>query len=159
MSVERTQRFLDEQGSGLKVIEPDADTSTVQAAAAALGVQPAQIAKTLALRAGDSVLLLVTRGDARLDNRKFRAHFGSKPRMLNAEETLALTGQPVGGVGPFGHPEQLTIYCDMSLRAFDVVYPAAGSRSSAVRVSPCQLAELSRASWVDVCLVPAGEAV
>jgi len=152
MSVERTQRFLDEQGSGLKVIEPDADTSTVQAAAAALGVQPAQIAKTLALRAGDSVLLLVTRGDARLDNRKFRAHFGSKPRMLNAEETLALTGQPVGGVGPFGHPEQLTIYCDMSLRA-------AGSRSSAVRVSPCQLAELSRASWVDVCLVPAGEAV
>lgn len=154
MSVERTQRFLDERGSGLQVIETDADTSTVQTAALALGVQPAQIAKTLALRAGEDVLLLVTRGDARLDNRKFRQRFGSKPRMLNAEETQALTGQPVGGVSPFGHSRSLSIYCDTSMRELAVVYPAAGTRSSAVRVTPDQLADICQAEWVDVCRVP-----
>lgn len=150
MSTARTQAFLDARASGLHVIETDADTSTVQAAAAALGVEPAQIAKTLALRAGGRTLLLVARGDARLDNAKFRARFGTKPRMMPPEEAAALTGQPVGGVGPFGHPNPIDIYCDEPLRDFDVIYPAGGSRNSTVRVTPGQLAGLVDASWVDV---------
>ncbi|WP_218875245.1 YbaK/EbsC family protein [Janibacter alkaliphilus] len=150
MSTEHVQAWLDERGAGLRVIEPKAGTATVDAAAAALGVVPGQIAKTLAVRAGERVLLLVTRGDARLDNARFRAAFGAKPRMLAREEAEELTGQPVGGVSPFGHPEGVEICCDESLRAFDVVYPAGGSPSSAVRTTPDQLAELTGAAWVDV---------
>ncbi len=150
VSAERVQAFLDDSRSGLQVIHTDADTSTVARAAAALGIAPAQIAKTLALRAGERTLLLVTGGDARLDNAKFRARFSAKPRMLSAEEAEALTGQPVGGVAPFGHPGPVDVYCDESLREFDVVYPAGGSPTSAVRVAPEQLAALAGAAWVDV---------
>jgi len=144
------QAFLDARGTGLHVIRTGADTSTVAAAAAALGVEPAQIAKTLALRAGERTLLLVAAGESRLDNAKFRARFDAKPRMLDADEVTALTGQPVGGVSPFGHPTELDVYCDESLRGFDVVYPAGGSRDSAVRMTPDQLAALTGATWVDV---------
>ncbi|MBB2923238.1 YbaK/EbsC family protein [Cellulomonas cellasea] len=154
-AVTRTQQFLDEHMAGVQVLVPDADTSTVVAAAAALGVRPGQIAKTLAVRAGDGVLLLVMSGDARLDNRKFRDRFGAKPRMLGAEETEQLTGQPVGGVGPLGHAPELAVYADVSLRAYDAVYPAAGSRSSAVRLTLDQLETLTRATWVDVGALPA----
>lgn len=150
MSTERVQAFLDEHQTGARVIVTETDTSTVEAAAAALGVQPAQIAKTLAVRAGDRALLVVARGDARLDNAKFRRTFGAKPRMLPPAEAEALTGQPVGGVSPFGHPTELEVHCDESLRAFDVVYPAAGSPNSAVQLTPSQLAELTGGQWVDV---------
>lgn len=150
MSTERVQEFLDVHAPGVRVVHADADTSTVPAAAAALGVEPGQIAKTLALRAGERTLLVVASGDARLDNAKFKARFGSKPRMLPAAETEALTGQPVGGVSPFGHPSPLDVFCDESLRGFDVVYPAAGSPASAVRLTPAHLLELAGASWVDV---------
>ncbi|MCI1641895.1 MAG: YbaK/EbsC family protein [Actinomyces sp.] len=124
--------------------------ATVHAAADALRIEAGQIAKTLALRAGARALLLVTRGDARLDNAKFRARFGTKPRMLPAGETEAPTGQPMGGLGPFGHASPVEVYCDESLRDFDVVYPAAGSPFHGVRVTPEQIAELAGASWVDV---------
>ncbi|WP_258725649.1 YbaK/EbsC family protein [Cellulomonas sp. NS3] len=154
-AVARTQQFLDRHAPGVSVLVPDADTSTVAAAAVALGVRPGQIAKTLAVRAGESVLLLVMSGDARLDNRKFRDRFGAKPRMLGAEETEELTGQPVGGVGPLGHPSGLPVFADESLRAYDAVYPAAGSRSSAVRLTLEQLETLTHATWVDVSTLPA----
>lgn len=151
MSTTRTQQFFDELGTGLQVIETGEDTSTVPAAAAALGVLPGQIAKTLAIRAGERVFLLVARGDARVDNRKFKDRYGAKPRMLAADETHELTGQPVGGVGPFGHVQPLTLFLDESLRDFDAVYPAAGSRSSAFRITPEELGRLTGAEWVDVC--------
>lgn len=153
MGTTRTQQYFDSLGTGLQVIETSEDTSTVPLAAAALGVEPGQIAKTLALRAGEQVFLLVTRGDARLDNRKFKDCFGAKPRMLAHDETAELTGQPVGGVGPFGHVRELTLFCDESLRDFDAVYPAAGSRSSAFRITPDELGRLTKADWVDVCTV------
>ena len=154
MSTTRTQQYFDSLGTGLQVIDTGEDTSTVPAAAAALGVEPGQIAKTLAVRAGDQVFLLVTRGDARIDNRKFKERFAAKPRMLPLDETAALTGQPVGGVGPFGHIRELTLYCDLSLRDFEAVYPAAGSRSSAFRITPEELGRLTGADWVDVCSPP-----
>ena len=114
-------------------------------------MEPGRIAKTLSLRVGDRSFLVVTRGDARLDNRKVKATFGGKASMLDAEQVKALTGHPVGGVCPFGLATPLPVYCDVSLKAFDEVVPAAGSTRTAVRIGPLRMAELVRADWVDVC--------
>ena len=151
MGLASVQAWLAAHAPDLPIIETEASTATVAEAAEALGVEPGQIAKTLAIRINGCVLLVVARGDARLDNLKSKAEFGGRPRMLDAEETLALTGHPVGGVCPFGLATQLPIYCDRSLLAFDTVFPAAGSLNSSVRVSPKHLAELVSERWVDVC--------
>ncbi|MET0359757.1 MAG: YbaK/EbsC family protein, partial [Pararhizobium sp.] len=118
--------------------------------AAAHRVVPAQIAKTLALRVADDVILIVTGGEARLDNRKFKARFATKARMLDLSEVEAETSHPVGGVCPFGLPKPLAVYCDVSLRAFDIVVPAAGATNAAVRISPERMAEITGAAWIDV---------
>jgi prolyl-tRNA editing enzyme YbaK/EbsC (Cys-tRNA(Pro) deacylase) len=120
-------------------------------AAEAFGVKPEEIAKTLSLRVGERAFLVVTKGTARLDNKKAKAAFGGKPRMLNAEEVVDVTGHPVGGVCPFGLKTPLQIYCDFSLKDFNEVVPAAGSTNSAVRISPQRMADLVAAEWVDVC--------
>ncbi|TKB62751.1 MAG: YbaK/EbsC family protein, partial [Mesorhizobium sp.] len=96
-------------------------------------------------------MLIVAGGVSRLDNRKFKDRFGGKARMLDAEQVFAATGHPVGGVCPFGLPSPLPVYCDVSLRAFDEVVPAAGATNAAVRLSPQRMAELVGAEWVDVC--------
>ena len=154
MSLESVRAWLSEYAPDLPIIETKESTATVLEAAAALGVEPARIAKTLAVRVGDQVFLLVTRGDARLDNQKTKAAFGGRPRMLGAEETLALTSHPVGGVCPFGLASPLPIYLDLSLREFDRVYPAAGSLNSSVEVTPQRLFELVGEDWVDLCWLP-----
>ena len=155
MSVESVRAFLAEHAPDLSLIDNGRSTATVAEAAAALGVEPARIAKTLAVRVKDEVFLLVTRGDARLDNTKTKAAFGGRPRMLGAEETFELTGHPLGGVCPFGLATPLPVYCDRSLLAFDEVFPAAGSRTASVGVAPGRLAELVARGWVDLCTVPA----
>ena len=151
MSVESVRRFLAEKAPDIAIIELPDSTATVTLAAKGHGVEPAQIAKTLSLRVGERNLLVVTRGDARLDNRKAKATFGGKVRMLGADEVVAVTGHPVGGVCPFGLATPLPVYCDVSLKAFDEVVPAAGSTHSALRISPTRMAELVEAEWVDVC--------
>lgn len=151
MSLESVRAFLRERAPDVEIIEQDASTATVAEAAATLGVEPGRIAKTLSVRVKDEVVLIVARGDARLDNRKTREALGGRPRMLGAEEVVALTGHPVGGVCPFGLATPLPVYCDVSLRDFDEVFPAAGSRTASVRVAPDRLAELVGAGWVDVC--------
>jgi len=157
MSLESVRAWLGAYAPDLPIIEAQASTATVLAAAETLGVVPGQIAKTLALRIGERVVLLVARGDARLDNQKTKAAFGARPRMLDADETLAVTGHPVGGVCPFGLAKPLPIYCDVSLQAFDLVYPAAGSLNSSVRVAPERLAALVGAVWIDICRLPEPE--
>jgi prolyl-tRNA editing enzyme YbaK/EbsC (Cys-tRNA(Pro) deacylase) len=151
MSLESVRAFLAEKAPDIAIIELESSTATVALAAEGHGVLPAQIAKTLSLRVGERNLLVVTRGDARLDNKKAKAALGGKPRMLSAEEVVAVTGHPVGGVCPFGLPTPLPVYCDVSLRAFDEVVPAAGSTHSAVRIDPLRMAALVGAEWVDVC--------
>lgn len=146
---------LAERAPDLVVEETEASSATVALAALAFGVTPAEIAKTLSLRVGERTLLLVARGDARLDIRKAKAVFGGKVRMLSADEALAATGHPVGGICPFGLATPLPVYCDVSLRTFPVVVPAAGSSNSAVRVAPARLAEIVGGAWVDVCEIPA----
>ena len=154
MSLESVRAWLAVHAPDLPLIEVEASTATVDTAAEALGVEPGRIAKTLAVRAGDRLFLLCTRGNARLDNRKCKDEFGSRPRMLSAEETLELTGHPVGGVCPFGLKYPLSVYLDVSLRAFDVVYPAGGSLNTSVEVSSERLYELVADGWVDLCRLP-----
>lgn len=151
MSLESVRAFLAERAPDLEIIELAVSTATVALAAEAHGVEPGRIAKTLSLRFGDEVVLVVARGDARLDNRKLKAHFGAKARMPGAEEVAALTGHPVGGVCPFGLATPLPVFCDVSLRAFDEVVPAAGSIHSAVRINTLRMAEIVGATWIDVC--------
>jgi prolyl-tRNA editing enzyme YbaK/EbsC (Cys-tRNA(Pro) deacylase) len=109
------------------------------------------IAKTLSLRVGERVVLIVTSGTSRMDNKKVRALLGGKPKMLGLDEVAEITGHAVGGVCPFGLKTPLPVYCDVSLKAFDEVVPAAGSTHSAVRIAPARMAELTAAEWVDVC--------
>lgn len=154
MSLESVRAWLAAHAPDLRLIEVSESTATVEAAARALGVEPGRIAKTLAVRVKEAVFLLVARGDARLDNGKSKAELGARPRMLGPEETLALTGHPVGGVCPFGLATPLPVYCDVSLREFDLVYPAAGSLSSSVEVTPRRLFELVGERWVDICRLP-----
>jgi prolyl-tRNA editing enzyme YbaK/EbsC (Cys-tRNA(Pro) deacylase) len=154
MSLESVRAWLARHAPDLPIVEVEESTATVAYAAEALGVEPGRIAKTLAIRAGGEVLLLVTRGDARLDNAKAKAAFGGRPRMLGPEETLALTGHPVGGVCPFGLASPLPVYCDVSLQAYDEVFPAAGSLNASVKVAPERLAALVGARWVDACRLP-----
>jgi prolyl-tRNA editing enzyme YbaK/EbsC (Cys-tRNA(Pro) deacylase) len=151
MSIESVRAWLAVHAPDMALIDNGTSTATVAEAAAALGVAPAQIAKTLSLRLKDDVILLVTRGDARLDNRKTKDRFGARPHMLGAEEVEAITGHPVGGVCPFGLVQPIPVYCDVSLRAFDVVYPAAGSRTASVCLTPQRLFDLVGADWVDIC--------
>ena len=154
MSLESVKAWLAAKAPDLRLIEADGTTATVDTAAAALGVEPGRIAKTLAVRAGEHLFLLCTRGNARLDNRKCKDEFGTRPRMLGAEETLELTGHPVGGVCPFGLKTPLPVYLDVSLKAFDVVYPAGGSLNTSVEVPTQRLFELVAERWVDLCRLP-----
>ncbi|UZF91032.1 YbaK/EbsC family protein [Bosea sp. NBC_00550] len=151
MSLDSVRAFFAQHAPDIAVIVTQESSATVPLAAAAHGVEPGQIAKTLSLRIGEDVVLVVTRGNARLDNKKAKAALGGKPRMLGPDEVEALTGHPVGGVCPFGLATPLKIYCDISLRAFDIVVPAAGSTHSALRIAPQRMAELTQAEWVDVC--------
>jgi prolyl-tRNA editing enzyme YbaK/EbsC (Cys-tRNA(Pro) deacylase) len=151
MTLETVRAFLAAHAPDVEVLVTEASSATVALAAAAHGVEPAQIAKTICLRVGEQTMLIVAGGLSRLDNRKFKDRFGGKPRMLDANEVVATTSHPVGGVCPFGLPAPLPVYCDVSLRAFDEVVPAAGATNAAVRLSPQRMAEIVGAEWVDVC--------
>ena len=151
MSLESVRAFLAARAPDIAIIDQGESTATVADAARTLGVEPGQIAKTLSVRINDKVVLIVARGDARLDNRKTKAAFGGRPRMLDADEVFERTGHRVGGVCPFGLATPIPVYCDHSLKDFAEVYPAAGSTTSSVRLSPDRLAELTDATWVDVC--------
>ena len=153
MSIQSVRDFFAENAPDITVIESPISSATVPLAAEAYGVEPGRIAKTLSLRIGERVILIVASGTARMDNKKVKAQFGGKPKMLGLEEVAEITGHEVGGVCPFGLKAPLPIYCDVSLKAFDIVVPAAGSTHSAVRIAPDRMAELVGAEWVDVCEV------
>ena len=153
MSLESVRAFFAAKAPDISVIESTQSSATVPLAAAAYGVEPARIAKTLSLRVGERVVLIVTSGTSRMDNKKVKVLFGGKPKMLGLEEVAEITGHEVGGVCPFGLKKPLPIYCDVSMRAFDLMVPAAGSTHSAVKIAPERMAALVGAEWVDVCEV------
>ena len=158
MSLESVKAWLAANAPDVRLIEAHGSTATVLDAAGTLGVEPGRIAKTLTVRVNGETFLLVTRGDARLSNAKTKAALGGRPRMLGAEETLALTGHPVGGVCPFGLATKLPVYVDHSLRDFPTVFPAAGSRNASAELTPQRLFDLVGERWVDLCDLP-GEAL
>lgn len=148
-------QYFEEKGLPLQAIFTGKDTSTVPKAAAVLGVEDGQIAKSLALRLKDgSAAVLVTMGTARLSNPKCKVAFGGKIKMLDPAETLAETGFAVGGVCPFGLPAGVAVYLDESLRHYEIVYPAAGTPDSAVAVPVAHFAAYTGGQWVDVCQEP-----
>ena len=153
MSIEACRAYLRERGYEDRIREFDVSSATVELAAQAVGCQPAHIAKTLSFVHEDGALLIVCAGDAKIDNSKFKAQFHHQATMLTPEQVQAFTGHIIGGVCPFAieHPN-VTTYLDVSLRRFDIVYPAAGSANSAVELSLPELEECSgSAGWIDVC--------
>ncbi len=155
MSIERARKHLSQCGLEDRIMEFEQSSATVELAAQAVGCDPARIAKTLSFHVGDRVALILFAGDARVSNPKFKARFHTKAKMLSANEAEQLTGHAVGGICPFGIEPCCDVYLDESLRRFDTVYPAAGTSSSAVRLS---INELERAchpcTWIDVSRLP-----
>ncbi len=155
MSVEKAREHLRKYGLDGRIREFDVSSATVELAAKAVGVSPEHIAKTLSFKMGDSCILILCAGDAKIDNHKFKAQFSVKAKMLSADEVLSLVGHPVGGVCPFGINSGINVYLDESLRRFTTVFPAAGTPSSAVELNLDELYRASEAAaWVDVCKIP-----
>lgn len=154
MSLQSVRDFFASRGLDVPILITAETTATVATAAAAHGVSPGQIAKTLAFKLQDGrVILVVAAGDVRIDHGKFKATFG-KGKMLPADEVVQLTGHPVGGVCPFGLATPLPVHLDRSLQAYDDMLPAAGSIDSAVRISVALMAEVTQGVWVDVSTSP-----
>ena len=153
MSVATVKEYLQQFGLDSKVEEFTESSATVELAAHAAGVIPAMIAKTLSFKVNDYAVLIVTSGDTKVDNRKFKDKFGVKAKMLTPDEVVEYTGHNIGGVCPYANPPgKSKIYLDESMKRFDMALPAAGSSSSCVRLT---IDELERscpeAEWVDVC--------
>ena len=152
MSVERVREYFRGKGIEERVLEFDVSSATVELASRALHCEGRRIAKTLSFHVGDRIVLVVTAGDAKIDNQKYKAQFGAKARMLSCEEAELLTGHPVGGVCPFAVNAGVDIYLDESLRRFETVFPACGSSNSAIELTIEELEEHSNSlGWVDVC--------
>lgn len=152
MSIETVRNYLRERGLADRIIEFSQSSATVELAAAANHCEPARIAKTLSFAVGDECILIVAAGDAKIDNAKYKARFGTKAKMLAHDEVPVRVGHAVGGVCPFAIKEGVHVYLDQSLRRFETVFPAAGNAASAVRLTPDELERASEAEgWVDVC--------
>lgn len=152
MSVESVKEYLKKFGADGKVMEFEESSATVELAAQAVGVEPARIAKTLSFKKDDGCILIVTAGDAKIDNPKFKQFFSMKAKMLSSEEVFELVGHPVGGVCPFGIKEGVPVYLDISMKRFETVFPACGSGKSAIELTCDELFEYSGAKeWIDVC--------
>lgn len=154
MSIERVRAYFKELGMDNRILEFDVSSATVALAARALNCEECRIAKTLSFHAGERVVLIVAAGDARIDNAKYKAQFGTKAKMLSAEEAEPLTGHAVGGVCPFAVKENVEIYLDESLKRFHTVFPACGSSNSAIELTAEELEKYTNSiSWVDVCRI------
>ena len=153
MSIEAVRAYLANWNRDKDIIENPVSTATVAEAAAALGVIPARIAKSISLKNGEAkAMLIVAAGDMKLDNRKYKEHFGFKARMLSPDEALNMTGHAVGGVCPFALPDTVEVYLDVSLKRFETIFPACGSSNSEIELTPDELNEYSQnTEWVDVC--------
>lgn len=151
MALEDVKRFFKDNNLEYEIFELDESTATVELAAKAHGVKPELIAKTMAFKLKDRDILIVTKGDARIDNRKYKDTFKTKCKMLKPDEVLEITGHPVGGVCPFGLRNPLEVYLDISLKNYEYVYPAAGATNSSIRITPADLSKITVAQWVDVC--------
>lgn len=152
MSVESVRELFKKDGLGDLVLHSDVISDTVENAASLLGCEPKQIAKTMSFVIGDETVLIVTSGDAKIDNSKYKAKFNSKAKMVSSEEVERLTGHLPGGICPFGLKENVKVYLDESLKRFDIVYTGGGDSYNTVKVNLEQLEKYSNyIEWIDVC--------
>jgi prolyl-tRNA editing enzyme YbaK/EbsC (Cys-tRNA(Pro) deacylase) len=152
MAIEQVRTYLKQYGVEEKILEFDVSSATVELAAAALNCEPQRIAKTLAFMVDGRAVLVVAAGDAKIDNPKYKAQFGTKAKMLSPNETELLVGHAVGGVCPFAVKEGVEVYLDVSLKRFETVFPACGSANSAIELRIPELEKYSGfVSWIDVC--------
>ena len=151
MSIERVRAEFEKLGIAERILEFPVSSATVELAAKALGTEGARIAKTISLHDGEGCMLIVTAGDTKIDNAKFKARFSMKAKMLSPDEALAMTGHAVGGVCPFALPAGIKVYLDVSVRRFETVFPAVGSANSAIELTCDELERYSGGEWVDVC--------
>ena len=158
MSFDKAKAYLDEKGYGDRVLTFDVSTATVDLAAEAVGTEPRRIAKSLTFKIDDQPVMVICAGDAKVNNSKYKAYFQKKAKMLTRDEVNEWVGHDVGGVCPFGINEGVDVYSDVSLQRFDIVYPACGDDSSAVKLTPDELYEVSGSKeWIDVCKIPEEE--
>lgn len=159
MSLESVEAYFTKLGRQSELIYLNQSSATVAQAAEALGISQKEVAKTLGINIKGDYVLIVVKGDARLDNKKFKATFHTKAKMMDEQELLTYTSHPIGGVCPFGLKQPLPIYLDESLKQCEWVYPAAGSTNTAIKLRVTDLAELTQGTWVDVCRDSSGEAL
>ena len=152
MSIEKARRYFSTWDMQDRILEFDVSSATVELAARAVGCEPERIAKTLSFRVNEDCILIVTAGDRKIDNSKYKVRFNTKAKMINPEEVETLIGHGIGGVCPFGINESVMVYLDESLKRFETVFPACGSANSAIELSIEELEKYSKStSWVDVC--------
>ena len=152
MAIEKVKEFFSSYGIADRIQEFEVSSATVELAAQALNCEPCRIAKTLSFIVNDTPILIVTAGDAKIDNPKYKRQFGAKAKMLTPDEVVSMIGHAVGGVCPFGIREGVTVYLDESLKRFDTVFPACGSSNSAIELTLDELEKYSSTvSWIDVC--------
>lgn len=154
MSIEKVRQYFKVYGIDNKIMEFDKSSATVELAAKALDCAPARIAKTLSFALGDKTILIVTAGDVKIDNAKYKSEFGGKAHMLPFNDVEARTGHAAGGVCPFAVNDGVSVYLDISLKRFTTVFPACGSSNSAIELSPDELEKYAMpVKWIDVCKI------
>ena len=155
MSIEKVRAYFRSVGMEDRIMEFPVSSATVELAAQALGCEPCRIAKTLSFSVNGNPILIVTAGDTKIDNPKYKAQFGAKAKMLTPDEAVTLIGHAVGGVCPFAVNEGVTVYLDESMKRFATVFPACGSSNSAIEMTMADLEQHSGyTAWVDVCKIP-----
>ena len=156
MAIEKVREYFKQYGMEDRILEMEQSSATVELAALAVGVEPARIAKTLSFKKGEETILVVTAGDRKIDNAKYKHYFGLKAKMLTPDEVLERVGHAIGGVCPFGIKEGVRVYLDETLKKYETVFPACGSCNSAIELTIPQLEQLAKpVCWVDVCKLPA----
>ena len=152
MAIEKGREYFKQYGMEDRILEMEQSSATVELAALAVGVEPARIAKTLSFKKGEETILVVTAGDRKIDNAKYKHYFGLKAKMLTPDEVLERVGHAIGGVCPFAVPKEVQVYLDESMKRFETVYPACGSGNSAIGLTCEELEKYSNSkAWVDVC--------
>ena len=158
MSIEKVKAYFAKYGMENKIMEFPVSSATVELAAQALNCAHQRIAKTLSFMVGQTPVLIVAAGDAKIDNPKYKAQFSQKAKMLSFDQTVELIGHGVGGVCPFAVNEGVTVYLDVSLQRFETVFPACGSSNSAIELTIPELEQYSGfTAWIDVCKLPVAE--
>lgn len=152
MAIEKVREYFRQFGMENQILEFDVSSATVELAAIAVGCEPEKIAKSMTFNVDGECIMIITAGDVKIDNAKYKAEFHVKAKMLTADEALEKTGHAVGGICPFALNEGCKVYLDESLKRFEFVYPACGSSNSAIKLTPAQLEKYSNyIKWIDVC--------